>query len=61
MHLNFHEPICFKRGMVYKYYWTVHVDASLSDLGLYSRTQWYEKAKTSAAVTSQSAQLIWVE
>ena len=43
------------------YYCTLHFDTSLLDLDFDSRSQEWEKAKTSVQITSQSFQLIGME
>ena len=61
IHWNVYELIWFKLGMMIDTFCTLHLDASVVDLDLDSRSQEYEKAEGSAPIISQCSLLIWKE
>ena len=54
MHSDVYEWIWFKLGMTIE---TLHIDTSLSDLDLHSRSQGCEKTRTSASIIRQSSSI----
>ena len=44
-----------------KWFWTLQFDTNLTELGIDSMSQEYEKARTSVPIISKSIQSIWME
>ena len=61
MHLDIYQSVWFKLGMLIDNSYTLHLDTSLIDHDLDSRSQECEKAQTSAPIISQSFMLIGME
>ena len=53
-----YTPVCFKLGNDDRHYYSVYFDISLNELGLHSRSQIFEKSKTSALICLQIPELI---